>query len=190
MADILIQFHAAPEELLIFVKQIVKDYGLHVVAMKFFPFGAIEVNSSGLDGIFAESSPYDQLGLIVSKPILSMRGTMDFLDKNPNALCISIERKGEKGMRQSSLSARTDDAAILSVWKKVAKLLKDMTQTGVIVINPDTGASVLDRTFRYSAGAKSLASSGLPMLPIAGGNVIEFSDSPTLIPQMHHAKTK
>jgi hypothetical protein len=34
MADISIQFHAVSEELLDFVKAIVNDFGLHIVAMK------------------------------------------------------------------------------------------------------------------------------------------------------------
>jgi hypothetical protein len=106
-------------------------------------------------------------------------GTLDFLDKNPGALRLIVERTGKEGLRQSLLSARTNHPATLATWKKIAKRLKNMTQAGVIVTNPDTGAFVRDRNFRYSPGAQALASSGVTMLPIAGGNRIEFCRLPT-----------
>jgi hypothetical protein len=114
----------------------------------------------------------------VSKPILPVRSNMEFMDKNPGALRLTIERKSKDGLRQALLSARSDDPAVLSVWKKVAKRLKDNTHAGVVVRNPNTGASVQTTAFRYSAGAKALAASGVPMLPIAGGNTIEFPELP------------
>jgi hypothetical protein len=179
MTDISIQFHAVPEELLALVKAAVPDFGLHVVAMRFFPFAAIEADLDRLEGVFAEGSPCHQLGFTIEEPVLPQTGAMDFLDKNPGALRLNVERKGKEGLRQSLLSARTDHSATLAIWKKIAKRLKNITQAGVIVTNPDTGAFVRDRNFRYSAGALTLASSGVIMLPIAGGNRIEFPQLPT-----------
>lgn len=179
MTDISIQFHAVPEELLALVKAAVRDFGLHVVAMRFFPFAAIEADLDKLEEVFAEGSPYHQLGFTIEKPVLPQSGAMDFLDKNPGALRLVVQRTGKEGLRQSLLSARTDHPDTLATWKKIAKRLKDMTQAGVLVTNPDTRAFVRDRNFRYSAGARALASSGVTMLPIAGGNRIEFSPLPT-----------
>lgn len=176
MADILVQFHAAPEELLDFVRTILTDCGLHVVAIRYFPTGAVEVNVDSLDRVFAKTSPYRELVFTIGAPILSAQSGMDFTDMNPSSLHLSIERIGEKGLRQSSLSARTEDATALSTWKNVAKRLKQMTRGGVIVRNPDTGASAQYRSFRYTAGARALASRGVPMLPFAGGNICEFPE--------------
>ncbi len=177
MADISIQFHAVPDELLAFAKAIVADFGVHVVAMRFSPFEAIEVNPARLDEIVAEGSPYHQLGFTVNSPELPATGAMNFLDKNPGALRLTVERANKEGLRQSLLTARASDPAVLSIWEKVAKRLKEMTKAGVVVSNPDTGKSTQNRTHRYSAGAKALAASGVPMLPLAGGNRIEFSAS-------------
>jgi len=41
-------------------------------------------------------------------------------------------------------------------------------------VDPKTGARTVIRTFRYTPGAKALASKGVAMLPIAGGTVLEF----------------
>jgi hypothetical protein len=179
VTHISMQFHAIPEELLALVKTAAGDFGLHVVAMRFFPFAATEVGRDDLEGVFAAGSPYRELGFTMDKPVIPMTSSTEFLDKNPDALCLLVERAREQGLRQSLLSARTDNSAILATWKKIAKRLKDMTQAGVIVKNPDTGAFVEERSFRYSAGAKALASSGVPMLAIAGGNIIELSKLPT-----------
>jgi hypothetical protein len=179
MTDISVQFHAVPGELLALVEAAVRDFGLHVVAMRFLPFAAIEADLDKLEEVFAEGSPYHQLGFTIDKPVLPETGTMDFLDKNPGALRLIVERAGKEGLRQSLLSARTNHPATLATWKKIAKRLKNMTQAGVIVTNPDTGAFVRDRNFRYSAGAQALASNGVTMLPIAGGNRIEFCRLPT-----------
>jgi hypothetical protein len=174
MADISIQCHALPEELLPFVKQCVADYSLHVVAMRFFPFEAIEVDRDRLDDIFSESSPYEELGFTLHPPALPAKSNTDFYDKNNDELRLDIQRTKKQGLRQTWLTCRTDSAEALAVWKKVAKRLKGMTQTGVIAVNPNTGASVASRSFRYTAGAKVLEQSGVPMLPAAGGCILKF----------------
>ena len=179
MTDISIQFHAIPEELLALVRTAISDFGLHVVAMRSFPFAATEVGPDSLENVFAAGSPYRELGFTIDQPVIPVTGAMEFLDKNPGALRLTVERASKEGLRQSLLSARTDNSTMLAIWKKIAKRLKNMTQAGVTVTNPDTGAFVHDRSFRYSALAKALASSGVPMLPIAGGNRIEFSTPPT-----------
>ena len=177
MARIAIQFHALPDELLSLVKSIMHDFGIHVTAMRFSPFEAIEVTPDTLDNVFAENSPYEELALTVDRPVLPARSNTDFAEKNPNKLRLDIRRVHPDGLRQTFLSAHSEDATALPLWKKIAQRLKAATKAGVIVKNPDTGASVEDRTFRYSPGAKALAARGVRMLPLAGGNLIEFPES-------------
>ena len=174
MADILIQFHALPEELMNFSQEIATEFDLHVTAMRFFPFAAKKFAPNEVDLIFAEDSPYSELAFTRDAPVLPVAGKMEFLDRNPGALQLGIQRVGKEGLRQTSLTVRTDDSDALSVWQQVAKRLKAITQPGVVVRNPDTGASVRNRAFRYSAGARSLADRGIAMLPIAGGNVVDL----------------
>jgi hypothetical protein len=176
MADISIQFHALPEELLPFVKQCVNDYALHVVAMRFFPFEAIEVSPDGIDDIFSEASRYRELAFTLHQPVLPVKSNTDFFDKNPGKLRLDIQRKSHHGLRQSWLACRTDNSEAFAVWKQVAKRLKKMTQTGVIVVNPDTGATVPSRSFRYTAGAKALELSGVTMLQAAGACILKFGE--------------
>jgi len=177
MEDISVQFHATPDELLEFSKRVGTEFGVHVVAMKFAPFEAIEINATNLDQLCDQECLFHQMAFTVESPRLPATGVMNFLDKNPGALRLTVERISDAGLRQSLLSARVGTKADFLIWKQVAKRLKEMTKPGVIVLNPDTGKSVHNRTHRYSAGAKALAASGLPMLPLAGGNIIEFISS-------------
>jgi hypothetical protein len=174
MPDISIQFHALPKELLTFTKQCVSDFNLHVVAMRSFPFEAIKVAYDQLDDIFAESSPYTELVFFLYEPMIMVRAKTFLYDENPDGLHLDVPRVNDKGLRQAWLATRTANADAIFVWRKIAARLKKITKAGVIVINPDSGASGVARTFRYTAGAKVLESSGIVMRPGAGGNIVKL----------------
>ena len=177
MTDISIQFHALPEEVTAFARQCMEDFDLHAVAMKFFPFEAVAVTSEEMGKLSEATRPYEELAFTLDKPLLPAKNTMDFHVNNPEGLCILLATPTAEGLRQIALSARTNDSEALAIWKKIAKRLKSITYTGVIVKNPDTGLTSPERTFRYTSGAKELASTGVPMLQVAGENVVIFSDS-------------
>jgi hypothetical protein len=168
MADISVQFHALPEELLSFTKRCVKDFNLHVVAMKFFPFDFVEVPFDKLDEIFSPLSPYQELGFTLQKANLPVKSNTNYYDKNPGALRLDIRRPGDKGLEQTWLTARTDNQEALGIWKKISKRLKEITESGVVAINPDSGATSFMRSFRYTQGAKNLELSGTPMTSLGG----------------------
>ncbi len=174
MADISLQFHAVPEELLSLIKQCVNELQIHVVGFRFFPFDAAEISASELDSAIAEFSPIEQIAFTLRKPKLPATGQTDFLEKNPNSLLLSIERVDREGLRQSGLSARTDDPKSLAIWKSIATRVKNITKVGAVVINPDTGDSGYERTFRYTAGAEALQKSGVVILPLAGDCIIKL----------------
>jgi len=168
MADISIQFHALPEELREFVKQCVADAGLHVVAIRFPPYKVVELDADQLDVEFADPPTYKELAFTLEKPSLLVTPESDFGVWNPDALWLHIGERTKTELRESHLSARTENAAALAVWKKIAKRLKAMTEKGALGIQPDTGATGPVRWHRYTAGAKALEASGVAMLTITG----------------------
>jgi hypothetical protein len=177
MTDVHVQFHALPQELLPLVTEWVAEFGLSAVAIRFFPFEVKAVALEELQEVFTDDSPYEEVVLTVGKPSLHASHQMDFADKNPSALHIGIKRLRLEGLRQTFLSARTDDPRALAIWKQSAKRLKKITRAGVVAANPDTGATSYNRTSRYTAGAESMASAGVAMLPIGGGVILRFPDS-------------
>jgi hypothetical protein len=168
MADISIDFHALPEELRDFVKQAVSDFGLHVVAIRFPPYEAVELNVDQLGEEFADSSAYKRLAFTLQQPSLPVTPELDFAIKNPDALWLQIGERTKNELKESWLSARTEDAAALIVWKKIAKRLQAMTEKGALAMQPTTGAIGPARGHRYTAGAKALEASGVTMITITG----------------------
>jgi hypothetical protein len=168
MADISVQFHALPEELLSFVRQIVVDFGLYVVALRFRPFDSSELSESQLDDCFSDKSPYKRLHFTVGKPVLPVAHELDFGDKNPDSLRLDIGTLGEDGLRESWLSARTENPAAIAMWKQIAKLLKSLTEQGATAINPKTGGIGPAKGHRFTEGAKRLEATGIQMLTITG----------------------
>ncbi len=153
---------------LVFVKDCVAKYNLHVVAMRFFPFEAIEILPSNLDAVFSKSSPFEELALTIHKPSLPVKSQLNFYDQNPGVLRLDIKRPTEKGLEETWLAARTDNEAALSVWRKVAKRLKQLTKQGATVTNPKTGDRGPARSHRFTAGALKLYKTSIPLLTITG----------------------
>jgi hypothetical protein len=49
MPDVSIEFHAAPEENREFVKQVVSEFRLHIIEIRFPPYEAVELDPTRLD---------------------------------------------------------------------------------------------------------------------------------------------
>ena len=176
MADISIQFHALPEELLSFTREFMADFALYVVAMRFFPFEANIIPFGNLSDVFSPDSSSRELAFTLTQPVLPVNNNIDFYDKNPDSLRLDIERVTNNELRQTWLTCRTDNSVAFGVWRKIAKRLKSSTLSGVVVVDPNTGAAVSSRSFRYTTGAKGLALAGVTMRPTAGGCVVKFID--------------
>ncbi len=174
MADISIQFHALPEELMRFIKEVAEDFSANVVAMRFFPFMLRPVSTVEIEHFFECAPDYRRWAFTQSEVALPIADELDFADKNPDHLRLEIGRRTERGLEQSWLTARTVNTDALATWRRVATRLKKMTNQGVTAINPNTGASSRMKSFRYTNGAKSLESLGIAMLPIAGTSLLKL----------------
>jgi hypothetical protein len=174
MADISVQFHALPRELLSMVKDWIDQFNLRVVAMKFHPFEAVEIDGEQLDRIFADVSPYRELAFLTQTPVLPATSNEDFFDKNPDKLRLDIGRKTDRGLEQSWLTSRTQNLEVSAIWKGFARDLKKVTHAGVVAINPETRAAVKISSYRYTDGAQLAASTGVPILPPAGTARLRF----------------
>jgi hypothetical protein len=175
MTDISLQFHALPEEVLPPFRRFVEDAHGHVVAIRFNPFEASLAEPAELEQLFADSS-IRRLAVTLRPPDLSANGMNQFLDHNPGALLLEIGRSTPDGLRESWLTARTDDADTLSKWRGLLKKLRSLTKAGAMAVNPETGARAKMRSHRFTAGAKALERNGTPILPAAGGARIELGD--------------
>lgn len=175
MGDILIQFHALPEEISSLVEWVVAEFGVHVTGFRFFPFRCFEV-ASGAGRVVVEDASIREIALTLEPPVIAAKGMGEFLDLNPGALVLAIGRRSDLGLSESSLSSRTEDERALRAWKAVAMRLKATTQAGAIAVNRETGAVAKLRRHRYTPGAKALDMAGVAILPVAGASVMHLND--------------
>jgi hypothetical protein len=175
MTDILIQFHALAEEMLDVTRAFARDEGVHVSAMRFPPPTAQSVGPFELEKTFEDMS-VSGVAFTIDPPRLPAAGSYDFLKHNPDALLLEIGRLESGGLRESALSARTENTVALAKWRILAKRLRKILRAGATAVNPDSGATARLRNHRFSSGAKSMQQRGTPMLPAAGGALIMFDD--------------
>ena len=106
--------------------------------------------------------------------MLPVGGLNEFLDRNSSALLLDIGRRSSEGLRESWLTAKTQDTGVSAKWKDFAARLRSITKLGTVAVNPQTGASVRLKDHRFSPGAKKLEVEGVPMLPAAGTSRLRF----------------
>jgi len=175
MADITLQFHALPEELLPLFRAFVEAEQWHSSAIVMQPFAARSLSVEDLAEAFADPRVWRVLATF-APPDLAATTMNNFLDRNPDALQLELGRKTATGLQESWLTGRTDNPERLAAFKRMRRKVEKMTRTGVTAVNPDTNASAPAKTRRFSEGAKALEQQGVPMYPIAGKSRYKFAD--------------
>jgi hypothetical protein len=177
MGDIIMPFHAIPKENASLAKEIISRFGVYACAITFFPFRAAKVAPEELEAGIC-SAAFRAVAFTEREPTLPVAGQGDFAEKNPGALHLRLGQLTPKGLGESALMCRTLDDPIPQAWRGAQRLLRSMTKTGTEVVNPQTGDRGFYRNHRYTTGAKALSDDGVPILPLAGGNIIKLG-SPT-----------
>ncbi|NQU21852.1 MAG: hypothetical protein HQ567_11270 [Candidatus Nealsonbacteria bacterium] len=167
MADIEIDFHASTDEIAKWVTEWVQCEGIHLVAMRFHPFGAREVQARDVSEVVTNDD-IERVCFLISRPNLEVRSEVDFEDAHSEQLVLDIGRLSDDGLAESGLACRTDVAKALAVWRRIAKSLKAMTKAGVTGINRQNGRTAYYPSHRYTEGAEALEATGTPMLPTTG----------------------
>lgn len=170
MPDISIQYYATPDETCSFIKEIMTNYGLYALAMRYQPFEAEEVTEAEVEKYFVLSSEYQRWAFTIDPPNLPVEHELDHADKNPDHLRIEVGRCDDTYLGESWLTCRTENKAAFAIWKKVAKELKKQTFSGITVTGRKNGISGEYPKDRYTKGAKALEDSGIQMITLVGPN--------------------
>jgi len=179
MSSLNLQFHALSVELVDIILAATKNETVHFVILGSAPFFAREVSPDGLrDEVVSPSSGRmaTALYLLRDAPDISASTSTQFYDRNPGGIVVDIGARTPAGLKQSRLSTITDNALTLALAKKIAKEVRKYTKSGVTAVNDESGATHLNKSSRYTDGAKTLEESGCPMLPFAGGGKLVLGD--------------
>lgn len=176
MKSLLIQFHAEPGEIVEFVDTVSRELGLAVALIALNPFGVTPMTHFKCAGEVSSFAGSVDLRIAMKEGGLNLRAESpnNFLDLNPGCITLSVGRFAEEGLNESSFSFMSCDAQAICVASKVARSLKRLTKAGAVAVNPDTGAEVMIRSHRYTAGAKRKYDEGVRILPVAGKSLYKL----------------
>lgn len=157
MCNILIQFHATRDELLAFIGECMRDYGVRVTAIRSFPYNEFHAYELAADDLskLARDQRYETFAFTVRPPNLDVADFNKFRDRNPSALMLEIGVRSRRGLKESSLCGGTDRKRSSMIWQKIAQKLRKRTL-------PDKLG------FRYTPKCKLLQDQGVTMLCLAG----------------------
>lgn len=173
MPGMIIQFHAVPEELIPLLSWAMKDLSVHITAMRFWPFSAVEMRPDTLEVLFLDPS-VQEIKLTLEAPRLPVAMASEFYDRHSSALGLDIGRLSEKGLIESCLSCRDADTRSSDVWKRIAAKLRGITKAGASATSLATGVTAKYKNHRYTSGAKALDDKGVAILPAAGTSVLHL----------------
>ncbi|MBK9259283.1 MAG: hypothetical protein IPM54_05550 [Polyangiaceae bacterium] len=150
-------FHATPEELIELVGKWMTEYPIVATACAFPPSSTSPVTLENFRQVLARPDVWEVI--FTEGPVKpSASSNLDILDEHPGALCLQIYHVAPRGLEQARLT--TMDAN--PMWKKINRELKKLTTAGATLLWED-GRSAFDRNARFTAGAKALAASGVPL---------------------------
>lgn len=171
MRKLSLQFHAMPEEVPLLFRSLIEDSSLFKVKGQGNPLvfemfdGLPDPESTRAVSVIAFSA---------DRPDLNAKDVNELRGKNPDLLVLEIGHPSARGLRESWLSALSDDPMSMRRWKAFARTLLSQTSGGAMAVNPRTGVRAAMKWHRFSPGALQAFRDGMPMLPVAGNSIIQL----------------
>lgn len=157
MSSFATEFHATPEEVTELVAKWLEEHCLIATAEAFPPSRIMPLNRDNLGELLARPEVNEVL-FTETQVTIPGNSISDVLKEHPGGLVFQFGRLRSQGLEQSTLS--TMNASPL--WKRLNAELKKLTTAGAHCIWED-GRTAFDRNARFTAGAKALAATGVPL---------------------------
>jgi hypothetical protein len=164
-----LQFHADPDELLTeLLPRWLSDKRVHV-AVEFANERPVR-----LDALTTATGVGARRVLVGLTPFKALDGPDgEFLRANHGFLVVEPGPLTEAGLRESVIGAITDQPEQRATWRSVLTRARRDLHKGAVLINA-MGARFDEPSHLFSDGALALASQGVAMLAIGGGNRYEL----------------
>lgn len=174
MSKLSFQFHAMPEDLPWLIDQIASD---EVVVVAGFRRENSQV--SVLENPISSSLANEMavIGFTFGAAAVDVVSVDEYRRKNPDALILEVGLLTERGLMESWIYAMTENAEAMRGWRSIVKKLRVQMLSGVVAMNPITGAIAPMPNHRFSVAAKDAALNGQRMLPAAGNSILLLSEA-------------
>jgi hypothetical protein len=177
MAKIQVQLHGLHTELTGFACRVATDLGVRLGFVSLDPvFDVKLVDTKRCEETLLALQQATLVFFLEEQLCLDVSGLNGLVDKNPDSLVFRIGRTTETEIYESVLSGRPTGAEAVKIGSSIAAALREVTLSGVYVVDPHTGRRVASRHHRYTKGAKDEFEKGILLKPVAGWNQIEIDD--------------
>ncbi len=153
------QFHATLDEICTFVEEAMdRHQEIHLCAFAFPPSRQVPIARDTIRHVLAQPDT-NSVVFTERRVISTVASAYGVAVDGYEPLFLEIGRLESRGLAESTLGTKT----VTPLWKKLNLQLKKMTVAGADVISEKTGAKAHYRNHRFTAGAKALAASGIPL---------------------------
>lgn len=176
MKKICLQFHAMPHELICLLARLQDEILFSKGIMVKRPFNLKIFGKTDSVGFQKQIPDAGEITVIlsISEALHTAESPNKFFDSNPDCLIIDIGRYDQKNIMESTLSGFFESAPAIAFANKAACQLKKITTSGVVAVNPFTGAEANIKNHRYTNEVKVFYEQGGRVSPIAGNAYLKI----------------
>lgn len=176
MSKINFQFHATPEDIYKFIKNLLHDKRYTACGVILFPeFAAKSITDEFTIDDFTKCD----MVVISTQEIRYSDNYRDFMRCRDNNLGITIGHQADNKLNESAMWVFAEHE-IAQVWKTIIGRFKRNLLKGAWVVNPISGAKGYYKNIRYTINAKKAYEKGMKICPAAGWNIYELIDEQEL----------
>lgn len=161
-----LQFHGDRREIYAMAWEWARESGMILVEERFFPTYQVNLVGGVQEPGAAPECGDDVRRISVNPSPVDLKATssLEFSKRNPDSLFISLGGQSDAILRESFLSAMTDEVALAVAWKKLRERARKSMFKGAWVENTMSGARSRVASHYYTAEAKCLADAGVALI--------------------------
>ena len=159
---------ATPTELAEWVAGWITHLNLDSVLIKRHPASLLWHPFSREEGCTVALDQFDELLLDTVQFDTGIQDTKQLLLEHPNRLEINLPKLSANELRQATIGSVAEETSYLRLWKSVVRDIIAKTTTGMVGVNPQTNATRVYPSVRYTAASEALCRQGLLLRPFIG----------------------
>ncbi|WP_137938604.1 hypothetical protein [Chitinivorax sp. B] len=165
-----LQFHALPSEITSVLKEVVLEGNVFISILHSQPFSVeiIDDIDDACRRLLSLSNEKNVRCALSTRKIAPESSLNRFLDLNDGCIVLDVGKVSDVQLNESAVLFMSDNVDGERVAKNFSKRIKKITKSGVLAINPITKAKSVNKSHRYTDGAKRLFDSGVKIAPVAG----------------------
>jgi hypothetical protein len=161
-----LQFHGSRREIYAMAWEWAKELGMLLAEERFAPTYQVKL-VGGLQEPAASPECSDDVRRISLNPSpvdVNAASSLEYSKRNPDSLFITLGGQSDAILRESVLSAMTEEVTLAAAWKKLRERARKSMFKGAWAENTMSGARSRVANHYYTAEAKCLADAGVTLM--------------------------